>query len=184
MLGLAGLSARMLLDARERPAAVISAPAAPTPAPVPAPAVSYSTRAALRGLGVLTGGAAAVAAPVAHSAPAPAVTNVQSNDALKQVQDAQQQASASASAAIECMSADSVKIKCAARKAPTARPKELLLTEVLVDAIKSKECKPSQRGIRDYLKCNQDNADWYLVGLHKLNVIEPNKNGRGWKLRG
>ena len=72
MLGLAGLSARMLLDARERPAAVISAPAAPTPAPVPAPAtatVSYSTR-ALRGLGVLTGGAAAVAAPVAHSAPA------------------------------------------------------------------------------------------------------------------
>ena len=216
MLGLAGLSARMLLDARERPAPAdtpaTSKQGVPAPAPPQPQKVSYSIK-ALRGLGILTAGsAAAVTAPVAHSAPvapakpsapspAPACTPVDT-DALMSTA-----APASAPAApvqvhpyapvrMQKVQKNPGEVQAAtlakrtpkiAAPAPDARPKELLLTEVLVGAIRAGDknggCKPSQRSIRDFLKCNQDNADWYLAGLHKLNVIEPNPSGRGWKVK-
>ena len=186
MLGLAGLSARMLLDARERPAlmpVVKAAPAAPVPAPQP-PKVSYSIK-ALRGLGILTAGsAAAVTTPVAHSAPvAPAkpaapspapATPVSAPLALARVQEVQKMATEVQKPA---------PAKRTRGAAPDARQKELILSDTLVLAIKEGRCRPSQRSVRDYLKCNQDNADWYLAGLHKLNVIEPNPSGRGWKVK-
>ena len=188
MLGLAGLSARMLLDSRDRPA--LPAPAAaekPRLAPAPAK-VSYSTR-ALRGMGVLTGGAAAVAAPVAHSAPAAPERPIApaQSPAKPLVTPVAPMPAPVPAAPVQVQEVQEVRVKASAKRvqkaAPDARSKELILSEVLAGAVKSGECKPSQRAVRDYLKCNQDNADWYLAGLYKLNIIEPNPSGRGWKLK-
>lgn len=185
MLGLAGLSARMLLDGRERPA--LPAPVKPRPAPAP-DKVSYSTR-ALRGMGVLTGGAAAVAAPVAHSAPAAPERPIApaQSPAKPLVTPAAPMPVLAPAAPVRVQEVQEVQVKASAKRvqkaAPDARSKELILTEVLAGAVKSGECKPSQRAVRDYLKCNQDNADWYLAGLYKLNIIEPNPSGRGWRLK-
>lgn len=190
MLGLAGLSARMLLDARERPAAVISAPAAPTPAPVPAPAtatVSYSTR-ALRGLGVLTGGAAAVAAPVAHSAPsapakpapgAPVCTPADADalmpaapvkpatlapDALPQVQQVQ-------SAGPDVAGKVQVQVQSVRRKLPDG----------VREAVRSGAVKPTQAGLKS-LGVGQGYAAEWLAQLCAEGITE--RDGKGYKLKG
>jgi hypothetical protein len=170
----------------------------------------------LRAMGILTGGAAAAASPAVRAEPvqnppvvtapdqrkelaprvapepakaqdvqktesAPAAPERVHTPALERVQEVQKLASEVQAAA------PAKRTRKAAPAAPDARPKELILTEVLVGAIKAGEgkggCKPSQRSIRDFLKCNQTNADWYLAGLHKLGVIEPRPSGKGWQVK-
>ena len=204
MLGLAGLSARMLLDARERPAAVISAPAPPPSAPAPAPAVSYSTR-ALRGLGVLTGGAAAVAAPVAHSAPsapakpapdAPACTPADA-DALMLAAPVAPAKPASAPAAPAPKSAPVEPAELAPDTLPQVQQVQSAKTGVLGkvqaqsvrrklpdgvrEAVRSGAVKPTQAGLKS-LGVGQGYAAEWLAQLCAEGIIE--RDGKGYKSKG
>lgn len=57
------------------------------------------------------------------------------------------------------------------------------------DAVEGRKCAPSQGGIRKFLfdageGCNQDVAIKYLEQMAKEGLIEPNPNGRGWRLKG
>ena len=177
MLGLAGLSARMLLDARERPA-VLSAPAPPTPAPVPAPKVSYSTR-ALRGLGVLTGGAAAVAAPVAHSAPdAPVCTP----------EDAHLFAPAPVAPAKPASAPDTLPQVQQVQSAKTGVPGKVQVQSVrrklpdgVREAVRSGAVKPTQAGLKS-LGVGQGYAAEWLAQLCAEGITE--RDGKGYKLKG
>ena len=206
MLGLAGLSARMLLDARERPAPA-DTPAASKRgvlAPADTPKVSYSTR-ALRGLGVLTGGAAAVAAPVAHSAPAtPAKPAPAAPDRTPADADAFMPAAPAAPA--KPASAPDVP----APKSAPVEPAELApdtlpqvqqvqsaktgvlgkvqaqsvrrkLPDGVREAVRSGAVKPTQAGLKS-LGVGQGYAAEWLAQLCAEGIIE--RDGKGYKSKG
>ena len=205
MLGLAGLSARMLLDARERPAPA-DTPAASKRgvlAPADTPKVSYSTR-ALRGLGVLTGGAAAVAAPVAHSAPAtpakpapaPACTPADA-DALMPAAPAAPAKPASAPDVPAPKSAPVEPAELAPDTLPQVQQVQSAKTGVLGkvqaqsvrrklpdgvrEAVRSGAVKPTQAGLKS-LGVGQGYAAEWLAQLCAEGIIE--RDGKGYKSKG
>lgn len=205
MLGLAGLSARMLLDARDRPA--LPAPdAAVKPRPAPAPTkVSYGTR-ALRGMGVLTGGAAAVAAPVAHSAPtapakpapgAPACTPADA-DALMPAAPVAPAKPASApdvpapkpapvkpaalapSAPAQVQQVQSAESDVAGKVQAQAQSVRRKLPDGVREAVRSGAVKPTQVGLKS-LGVGQGYAAEWLAQMGAEGILASNGKG-GWVL--